>query len=305
MLDVFRDVFWDMSRQNKGYYSLAADRGHPLIRLLRQGVYRTNGEFADSRYWIDTIFRQGLGVHPVLDCVFEALARAEARLSLRFIPQNSHEERLTGSFVSELEAAFFLLKPSFAALSKDYYGKELDVDFQYFDLSKGGSIEKFTGGDLAVVFHMDLPDLPPVTRYAAFQVKKMHSSATLDKKQYRLLLENYGEGAMYIFYDMLFGRLYPPLVVDASQLEGQSKNNQSTDSFQVSRAEAARGLTFALWVVMQLARGSAGVAVDGVKAAVERLEKYDSRKSNISRLAVVSIGAPIKVRVGESGVSFE
>ena len=57
--------------------------------------------------WFSLFISEGLGTHPLLDIVFAAVARAESRFSLRFVPQRSHEERLTGNLISEIEATFF------------------------------------------------------------------------------------------------------------------------------------------------------------------------------------------------------
>ena len=191
MLPAFKEDHWLISRENRGYYKWVGampfhlERHNYLRRLYNRPFLE--GDF-DARSVVRELFERGLGLHPMLDIAFAAVARAEIRLSMRFIPQGSHEERLTGSLVSEIEAAIHLASGPFRKQALERYNHERTIDFIYYDLSQGGRIEKHTGADLGIILHIDLPDFPRVIRFAAFQAKKLNRSAQLEKAQFNSLL---------------------------------------------------------------------------------------------------------------------
>lgn len=299
MLSTFKPDFWALSREQKGYYSLAQRERWNLARAL--GRSRRHCPACDDPEpfeLVDSLFNNGLGVHPMLDCVFEALARAEARFSLRFVPQRSHEERLTGNLVSELDAALFLVRPLFAELSQKRYGEVLDVDFLHYDLSKGGTIEKQTGGDLAIILSMDLPDLPPLIRYAAFQVKKINDSSSIPKEQFNTLVGKFGDAAAYLFYDMSTHTLLPPMVLPASNLKDKAEKGKDTASFSMSLNDVDDGLPLSLWLLTRLAKGQAGTSAHSFAAAMER---FTQQPQQSGRLAVLTIGRPLDIRLNHDG----
>ena len=203
-------------------------------------------------------YNEGLGIHPLLDIVFEAVARAESRFSLRFVPQRSHEERLTGNLISEIEAAFFLARNAFIEIATQRYGEAREIDFVYYDLSRGGKIEKQTGADLGIILSVDLPDLPPLVRYAAFQAKKLEGSSSIPKKQFNTLFRQFGDAAAYLFYDMNRSSLLPPMVVQADSLKDKEKKEPDTESFTLSQNDVEDGLPLSLWLLSRLARGQVG-----------------------------------------------
>lgn len=294
MIDTFRSDFWALARESKGYYSWASKDRWCLARAMRRRRHCPCCDSPGSQEIVDSLFNDGLGAHPLLDAVFEALARAESRLSLRFIPQRSHEERLTGNLVSELDAALFLIRPTFSELSRQRYGEELAVDFFHCDLSQGGAIEKETGGDLAIILSVDLPDLPRLVRYAAFQVKKSYGAASLPKGQFRTLVEQFGDAAAYLFYDMVLSTLHPPMVLDASELKRKCDEDTATKSFTVSADEINNGLPLSLWLLTRLARGDTGSRAHNFEAAMER---FTGREQQNGRLAILSVGKPIVARI--------
>ena len=228
MLSQFKQDFWLLSREAKGYYAWADKERWRLHRAIRRNWRRCGmcDDIEDSRQLVDVLFEEGLGLHPLLDIAFEAFARAEVRLALRFIPQRSNEERLTGHLISELEAAIHMVADSFAAKSLERYGEAKQIDFAYYDLSQGGHVEKETGGDLGLILSVDLPDRPKLVSYAAIQAKRLLGSTSLDKSQYDTLTRNFKEGAAYLFYDCDFNTLAPPMIFSASALTDRrnSKN---------------------------------------------------------------------------------
>lgn len=247
----------------------------------------------DPQRLVDHLFSEGLGGNPLLDCVFEGLARAESRFALRFVPQRSHEERLTGALLSELEAGLFLVRDAFQLLSTQRYGKAFELDFLHYDLSRGGKIEKDTGGDLAVILSVDLPDMPSQLRYAAFQAKKVNGSASIPKDQYQTLVAKFGEAAAYLFYDMNVKTALPPMVVHASGMASQAAADLSTKSFSMSQSNVEDGIPLSLWLLTRMVKGEIGASASSF---YEAMSQFSDSPLRGGRLAILSIGRSITLQ---------
>lgn len=300
MINSFKPDFWALARLQKGYYTWAKRERWNLARALRRSKRHCHCfDDPEPQEMVDSLFNEGLGLHPLLDCVFAALARAESRFSLRFVPQRSHEERLTGSLVSELEAALFLIRPLFAELSQKRYGKQLDIDFFHYDLSQGGSIEKETGGDLAIILSVELPDQPHVIRYAAFQAKKIDRTSSIPKEQFNTLLDQFKENAAYLFYDMDTQTLLPPMVLPASHLKSKSEQDPITKSFTVNLDEVDDGLPLSLWLLTKMAKGKEGEEASSFKSAMRHFTSSNLQQNG--RLAVLAIGKKLNVGFNHDG----
>ena len=59
--------------------------------------------------------------------------------------------------------------------------RTIEVDFFYFDLSRGGKVEKDTGADLGFIIVIDLPDYQ-ITRLPVHRKEKVHNSFSMDFK---------------------------------------------------------------------------------------------------------------------------
>ena len=313
MLPFFNKDYWALSREKVGYYSwgqkrrqvLANAMGHSRRHCMCNHCMFCYGE-PDSHDLVQSLFSEGLGTHPLLDIVFAAVARAESRFSLRFVPQRSHEERLTGNLISEIEAAFFLARNAFAEIAVHRYGEAREIDFVYRDLSRGGVIEKQTGADLGIILSIDLPDLPPLVRYAAFQAKKLSNSCSILKEQFSTLRNQFGDAAAYLFYDIDVSFLLPPMVVKADKLQYLEKEKTNTESFTVSRDRAYDGLPLSLWLISELARGQVGKSASDFASALNVFTSSSNQENpSHGRLAIMSIGKPLIVqRDIESGLSI-
>jgi hypothetical protein len=298
MIPAFSKDYWLLSRENRGYYAWAQRELHRLNRFARRR-YR-HGPCCecegDARSLVSEIFETGLGLHPMLDLAFAAVARAEIRFSMRFVPQRSHEERLTGSLVSEIEAAINLVSDAFRQQAVRKYQEERTIDFLCYDLSQGNRIEKHTGADLGVILHIDLPDFPPIIRFAAFQAKKLDKAADLDKAQFRTLRSAFPKASAYLFYDTDFQTLAPPLVVDAEQLESACNKDESTRTFSVSSTTAFDGLPLSLWLFSRLAREEVGRSATDFTSAMRCFTGRDNMSEFTGgRLAVLSVGKSLRL----------
>jgi hypothetical protein len=304
MLSQFKRDFWLLSREAKGYYAWARNpHASPHRDIGRNwGHHGMCCDIEDSQRRVEALFEYGLGFHPLLDIAFEAFARAETRFALRFIPQQSNEERLTGHLISELEAAIHLVADSFAAKSIERYGESRQIDFAYYDLSQGGHVEKNTGGDLALILSVDLPDRPKLISYAAIQAKRLSpSSAQLDKDQFDTLTHNFGNAAAYLFYDCDLNTLAPPMIISAGWLKGK-RDEKEAKSFALSQRYVFHdALPLSLWLITELSTGKAGATKSDFLSALElfrsteRKDPKNNGKSSVSRLAMISIGRPFDI----------
>lgn len=304
MNEHFRKDFWSLAREQKGYYSWAKRETWRLYRAIGGSRRRCPCmDDPDPQQLVDQLFSEGLGGNPLIDCVFEGLARAESRFALRFVPQRSHEERLTGALLSEMEAGLFLVRDTFQALSAQRYGKALDVDFLHYDLSRGGKIEKETGGDLAIILSVDLPDMPRQLRYAAFQAKKVDGSASIPKEQYQTLSTQFGDAAAHLFYDMNSQTALPPMVVHASAMKRQVDADPKTNSCTLSQSDVEDGLPLSLWLLTRVAKGEVGTSARSFQEAMNRFSDGPMRRG---RMAILSIGRPIVLQTNnDNGLAVD
>ena len=298
MLPQFKQDFWLLSREAKGYYAWADKERWRFRQAIRWRRCDICDDIEDARQLVEKLFEEGLGLHPLLDIAFEAFARAEVRLALRFIPQRSNEERLTGHLISELEAAIHMVADSFAAKSQERYGEAKQIDFAYYDLSQGGHVEKETGGDFGLILTIDLPDRPKLVSYAAIQAKRLLGSTSLNKLQYDTLTRNF-KGAAYLFYDCEFDTLAPPMIFSASALTARRNAKDATESFATDQAHVLQeALPLSLWLVTQLGIGKAGATTPDFSYACElfrRRQRQNNERYEISRLAMISIGRPFNI----------
>jgi len=165
--------------------------------------------------------------------LFRAFVYAETRFIKNYIPQNSHEERLTGHLISEYTFALDIVKKTFQEKAYQIYKENLSLDFYYADLSSNNR-EKSTGADFGIMFHINLPDYPDEVRIAIFQAKKIKTNVVIDIAQYNTL-KNYGEkGAYYCFYDMATEATSSPLVMHANNIDLTSSINKKTKSYPIN-----------------------------------------------------------------------
>lgn len=212
-----------MLKENSGICPYFRNRGIYHPRLLRDllgsdkfmcNLYRYNFGMLMARRFLND---ETLFISPLYHVLFRSFVSAEQKFISNYIPQNSHEERLTGHLVSELENALFILQETFEQMSQEIYGQKVPVEFHYADLSSDNQ-EKYTGADLGLIFHVNLPDFPETFRVAAIQAKKMKDNgARIDIEQKKKLIEIYDGMAYYMFYDMT-SEHSSPLIQNANSI---------------------------------------------------------------------------------------
>jgi hypothetical protein len=314
MSDIFKEDFFWMLRESKGYFPWIQGQPYRLAKHLRFG-HRGRCPMCDDRFpapreIVRAITEENVCENPLFDLVMKALIRAEVRLISRFVPQRSHEERLTGNLVSEIDSAIFLIRGQFRRTSLELYSTEKDVAFFYYDLSRGGKLEKTTGADLGLVLVVDLPDFPFTVKSLVLQAKKLDgNSAKIERQQYETLLKHGASDCAYLFYDMDLQRRCSPLVVGMqrygmkSQYEECVKQNTKSFSYQFDKARSD-GHPLSLFLASHLAYDdSVGRRHRSFKDAFAMfshlggrgLSGADATLSDFNgRVAIVSVGRPIQ-----------
>lgn len=237
MLQAFKDEYFWMLRESKGYVPWLTKYGHRFARRILGLGHRKHccdDHYENSRDLMKTIMEGSIYGNELFDLLFKSIVRAEIRFSSRYVPQQSHEERLTGNLVSELDNAISLVKEPFREAAIRRYTEPKEIDFFYYDLSKGGKLEKETGADLAFIFVIDLPDFPFTARTVVLQAKKVNgTSAKIDREQYEAMAKH-GDKAAYLFYDMNLRTLCPPFVYNHNEYQFDQNYKKSIENDQKS-----------------------------------------------------------------------
>jgi hypothetical protein len=247
---------------------------------------------------IQRITRSRFMAHPLLDIFFKALVRAEIRLIGRYIPQRSNEERLTGHFVSEIDNAICNVKWLFEKESIYLYGEKRTIDFFYYDLSKGGKIEKQTGADLGFVLRIDLPDYPRYIQAVNFQAKKIEANfARINKEQHKTLEKKFPNNPAYIFYDTDIKRLTSPLACLSSELAVDFTKEKDSSSVNYDDI-AKKSIPFSLFILNNILK-----MANGLDTLEKALSPYMDNEiiRNHGKIAVVSLGTEIKTTIKDTG----
>ena len=227
--------------------------------------------------------------------LFNAFVYAEARFIKNYIPQNSHEERLTGHLISEYSSALCIIRNAFQEKAHQIYNENLSLDFYYADLSSNAR-EKSTGADFGIMFHINLPDYPNEVRAAVFQAKKFKSSATIDIRQCNKLKEFGEEGANYCFYDMSTKATSSPLVLRADRINLSSDSANKTKNY--SRDEIfnsySGGIPLSLFLVFDMLVNDDGTNYKSYENIWEAKGYFNSEQTKgqegPDRVLTVSIG---------------
>ncbi len=155
--------------------------------------------------------------NPLFHLLFKAFVYAEVKFINNYIPQNSHEERLTGHLISELANSLNIINETFEKKAFELYQKNIDLNFHYADLSSNNN-EKHTGADLGLIFHINLPDYQEKVNVAIIQAKKFKERASIDLKQIETLETFTQKSGYYCFYDMDKKDRNAPLIQRANSI---------------------------------------------------------------------------------------
>ncbi len=307
MIKHFKDEFHLMLREQIGYYPWLNHHPYRVNRLLRQNKRCwccMEQEMRNANHYIREMLEEQVCTNKLLDLLFKALIRSEIRFIHRFIPQRSHEERLTGHLISEMSNSIELIKDLFRLASVEEYGVEKEIDFFYLDMSKGGKLESHTGADLAICFSLDLPDYPKTYKSFVFQAKKMDFISQLDVAQYDKLVNNFPDNSAYLFYDTNCKTLNCPFVL-AANVSPISENAEKAEeklqkSFSIDINDMYSGSPLSYFIIFELLENfEKGETHRSLSSLVNSF-----RNSNIDfdgRLAIFSIGHSINYSINNDG----
>lgn len=312
--DPFKDDFYWITRNRKGIHAWLDDKSYRFFDRVLDWDWpfpfhpREFGRFgAGSGSILSLLLHGQLFENPLLDRMVKALVRAESRLCSRFIPQRSHEERLTGNLVSEIDSAFFLIKDSFRTMAQERYGEPKEIDFYYYDLSRGGKAEKVSGADLGLIFVLDLPDLPFTVRSLRLQAKKVQGSAQIDVNQLRTLTSHGADDSACLFYDMNPKTYCAPIIYEASRMDHRAKSAESEDkkSFSMSYDDVLGGIPLSLYAHRVLTAGPSTREHSRFEDAYHYFERQLPQSSNDfclgGRVAIISLGRAITIGINNDG----
>lgn len=310
MINNFKDDFYLMLKQTLGYNHWVKKNPYKIDRLIfGECDFHYRHRVDHHRQLIRKILEEKVCENEVIDLFFKSVIRAEIRFSSRFIPQRSNEERLTGHLISEIGGAIELIKPIFEQVALNVYNEKKAIDFFYFDLSKGGKLERQTGADLAITIVIDLPDFPTTFKTIIFQAKKIHNSSSLDLAQYEALVaHSYGASA-YLFYDTDLQTLSSPFVVMTGSIKSiydkaVADNNKS---FTVTNDTVLNGLPLSAFLCFDLIDNEhLGIQHKTFEDAINYAQQFEYNNDNnfSGYLGVVSIGRKLKYEINSNNEGY-
>ena len=291
-----------MLREQIGYFPWLKDHSYRMDRLIYRKRHCPCERDGNDRKLVREIIQDQVCDNKLIDLLLKSLIRSEIRFIHRFIPQGSHEERLTGNLVSEISNSVELIKDLFKSVSIDEYGVEKQIDFFYIDMSKGGKLESHTGADLAIGFSIDLPDYPKTNKSYVFKAKKINSSSQLDLNQYNTLTKNFADNSAYLFYDTDLKTLNCPFVLttDSYVLKEHAKEafQNHSKSFSINKSELYAGLPLSSFIIFSVLENiDKGQTHLSLNSLIESF-KYSNKNIEFNGLlAIFSIGKPINYSI--------
>jgi hypothetical protein len=225
--------------------------------------------------------------------LFKGFVYGEYRFVRDFIPQQSHEERLTGHLISELCNVATIIGEKFKTKSKKIYGREVPLNFYYADLSTN-RMEKITGADFALMVHLDLPDCSEVNKVMICQVKKIENSMEIDEPQLKVLNSWAGDAGYYCCYDMKQNDLFAPLLISAKNVEKYltiKKTKSISRNDLLKEDQLTIPLSIALTFELLDCHNTSGKIFANLNEARNFILRGDeSRSTRIEKIFYISIG---------------
>ncbi len=257
------------------------------------------------RHFLNRVLTSPSYFHPrCIWALFWALAKAEHEFLFRYVPFWSHEERLTGHFVSQIIERTLEYRELWSELDLNQFGeKSSELEIYYADTSAGRR-EALTGADLGFIIHAVLPKQREFFKVARFQAKKVSRSgnARIDLDQTRTLIRH-PELGYYLFYHFMDQRVWSltPTVRRASdykhKIEEIEKENEKRLKGKLGEASLparSDGYDFASFVTFALSDPAAehGLIASSPAEALRLLMAGCEALSEPSRVMIVTLGSP-------------
>ena len=313
MIQKFKDEFYWMLRESKGYFPWVRENNYRLRKFVFDRHHRQCPECHDieSVDLIRTLLNEIVFENDLIDLFFKSLLRAEIRFISRYIPQRSNEERLTGNLVSELDNSIYLVKDEFKDFSIKRYSEPKEVDFFYFDLSRGGKVEKDTGADLGFIIVIDLPDYPFTVKSVILQAKKINGNVQINGNQYETL-NTFNEGnCAYLFYDMNYQTLSSPIVLKLDDYDFkkgyEASKEKGHNSFSMDFKAICDGDPLSIFLISTIIYHKFGKSHNSLEDALHYFNSLihpdNRKKANIEfngRVGIVSLGRRINYNINNN-----
>jgi hypothetical protein len=256
--------FDKMFRENVSLSSyITSNQEDSYNRLWRMIYGKYHEDFFFMRKWgppkggisiIKTLLKNERAYeNPLFYLLFKGLAYGEYRFVRDFIPQRSHEERLTGHLISEVCNGLNIIQSSIRKRGLEIYGKEIELELYYADVAAERK-ERTTGADFALIFHVDLPDMPEATKAIICQAKKIENNADIPPGQLETLLKYAGDNGYYCFYDMDMNEKIAPVLMCCKRVkeilheENKGRTVNRTDVYSDWR----KGIPLSIFIIFKL-----------------------------------------------------
>ncbi|HGM5552200.1 TPA: hypothetical protein ACKP2V_002487 [Pseudomonas putida] len=225
--------------------------------------------------------------------IFSALAFAELEFCERDLPQNSHEERLTGHLLSKMYSSVTFCADALTTFSKEIYGLEIPINIAYHDLSANGR-EKVTGSDFGIIVHTNLPGESERVTAVAFQAKKLYkTTAYLPADQAIAQIQHFEHGAYTCLYDVgTEGVQLPPAILKTTDAQDFKKTSHAHAIHRDKLPSSTMALS--LFLIQMIQNNVDAYEFSTIMQAGNFMKGTpDSRENfNVSRVMTLSIGAP-------------
>jgi len=232
--------------------------------------------------------------------LFWAMAAAEHHFLTRYVPYWSHEERLTGHFVSLMIERLTEFGFQWRALGEDVHNPSARCDIYYADTATARQ-EATTGADLGLILHCKFAHQDEFWKVARFQAKKVGRSgqAQIDLEQTEALLQQESLG-YFLFYHAWESSNWSlmPTVMAATQYERAVKEHREKGPRKnlgvTSLAARDAGFDFATFITFGLADQASehGVVAGDPDHAMYALVGRKLPSPIPSRILVITLGSP-------------
>lgn len=279
------------SKNNRRFFEKYMDMDHFFHRHCHHKFLSRNG-FSHLRNLLkdETAFES-----PLFFLLFKSFVFSEIKFINNYIPQNSHEERLTGHLISEIANSLNIIKQTFKEKAFELYQDNIDLEFHYADLSSNNR-EKHTGADFGFIFHINLPDYPEIVKVAIFQSKKFNKSAIIDLNQIETLKNFADNSGFYCFYDMNNEERMSPLIQGVDPiLSVLGKNDENFKSKSLQRNEITErydgGVPLSVFLTFEMLNVE-NTSMKSFSNIWEAKNFIDNKNMNfsLSRVLTVSVG---------------
>jgi hypothetical protein len=233
---------------------------------------------------------------PCLWALFWALAKGEHEFLLRYTPYWSHEERLTGHFISQLITRIEDFEIHWADLEDNQSENKSYCRIHYIDTATARQ-EKETGADLGLIIQAQFPRQEEFFKAVRFQAKKVDSkgNASIDLNQADTLIKAKNMG-YYLFYHQYDQKKWtlPPTVQSALEFDSyvkdsQNKPDKSIDLGKKLISVTEKGYDFATFITFAVA-DQASEYGELASSAKEAIRLLMATKPQLSRVLCVTLG---------------